>query len=51
MVALDDEGKPTRAPPLDAETDTERRRQREAELRRRNRLAERDQIVAEREGG
>jgi acyl-CoA hydrolase len=51
MVALDDEGKPTPAPPLQAESDTERRRQREAELRRRNRLAERDQIVAEREGG
>jgi hypothetical protein len=35
-------------PPLTAESDTERRRQREAELRRRNRLAEREQILADR---
>ena len=31
-----------------AETDDEERRQREAELRRANRLAERDQILGER---
>ncbi|MCB0866284.1 MAG: acyl-CoA thioesterase [Solirubrobacterales bacterium] len=43
MVALED-GKPVAAPRLIAETDEERRRQREAELRRANRLAERDQI-------
>jgi acyl-CoA hydrolase len=45
MVALDDEGKPVPVPPLVAESDDERRRQREAELRRANRLAERDQIL------
>ena len=49
MVALDDEGKPTPVPPLVAESDDERRRQREAELRRTNRLAERDQILADRD--
>ena len=48
MVALDDEGKPVPVPPLVAETEDERRRQREAELRRANRLAERDQILTER---
>jgi acyl-CoA hydrolase len=49
MVALDDQGRPTPVPPLGAESDDERRRQREAELRRANRLAERDQILAERD--
>jgi acyl-CoA hydrolase len=48
MVALDDEGKPIAVPALLAESDDERRRQREAELRRANRLAERDQILADR---
>jgi acyl-CoA hydrolase len=48
MVALDDEGRPTRVPPLVASSDDEHRRQREAELRRANRLAERDQILGER---
>ena len=48
MVALDDEGKPTPSAPLLTETDTEKRREREAETRRRNRLAEREQILAER---
>ena len=43
MVALD-EGEPTTAPKLIAESEDELRRQREAELRRANRLAERDQI-------
>src|SRR5919198_5676464 len=53
MVALDDHGRPTAVPPLRPETATEERRAREAELRRRNRLAEREQIRAERraEGG
>ncbi|HEX5956812.1 MAG TPA: acyl-CoA thioesterase [Solirubrobacterales bacterium] len=45
MVALDDHAKPTRVPELLTETDIEARRRREAELRRANRLAERDQIV------
>jgi acyl-CoA hydrolase len=49
MVALDDEGKPVQVPPLLAESDAERRRQREAELRRANRLAERDQILTHRD--
>ncbi len=43
MVALED-GKPVTAPKLIAEDDEELRRQSEAELRRKNRLAERDQI-------
>jgi acyl-CoA hydrolase len=49
MVALDDEGRPVQVPPLVAESDDERRRQREAELRRANRLAERDQILTDRD--
>jgi acyl-CoA hydrolase len=48
MVALDGDGHPTRAHPLAAESEDERRRLREAELRRANRLAERDQIRGER---
>ena len=44
MVAIDD-GHPVPAPKLLAETDAEIRRQREAEMRRANRLAERDQIL------
>jgi acyl-CoA hydrolase len=38
-VALDDEGKPRRVPPLIAETDEERQRQKEASVRRKTRLA------------
>jgi acyl-CoA hydrolase len=48
MVAVDDNGRPISIPPLLAETSEEQRREREAQLRRRNRLAERDQIMAER---
>jgi acyl-CoA hydrolase len=48
MVAVDDGGHPTPVPPLAVESDAERRRQREAELRRQNRLAERAQILADR---
>ena len=48
MVALDVNGEPTAVPPLLVEDESERRRQREAEMRRANRLAERDQIVSER---
>ena len=44
MVALDDDGKPTGVAPIEAETDEQRRRQREAQLRRDNRLRERDEI-------
>jgi acyl-CoA hydrolase len=46
MVALDDAGEPTPAPALLIEGDTERRRQREAETRRRHRLAEREEILS-----
>lgn len=45
MVALDDAGKPAPVPELEAESDIEVRRRREAELRRKNRLAERDEIL------
>jgi acyl-CoA hydrolase len=48
MVALDENGSPTPVPRLIAETSTEERRMREAELRRANRLAERDEILAAR---
>jgi acyl-CoA hydrolase len=51
MVALDDDGRPTPVPPVEPETDDERRRQREAELRRRNRLAEREAILEGRGAG
>jgi acyl-CoA hydrolase len=44
MVALDREGQPTRVPPLIPETPDEMRRQHEAEVRRDNRLAEREAI-------
>jgi acyl-CoA hydrolase len=45
MVALDADGHPTQVPPLIATDPTEERRMREAELRRTNRLAEREQIL------
>lgn len=48
MVALDDEGNPTEVPPLSCESDAERRRESEAQLRRANRLAEREHIRAAR---
>jgi acyl-CoA hydrolase len=44
MVALDENGRPTEVPPLLAESPEERRREREAQTRRRNRLAERDEL-------
>jgi len=50
MVALDDDGRPAPVPPLRAESAVEERRMREAELRRANRLAERAEIVARRNG-
>jgi acyl-CoA hydrolase len=48
MVAIDDDGTPARVPELRCESDAEHRREREAQLRRKNRLAEREQIVRER---
>src|SRR5215212_12125871 len=38
MVALDDEGRPSPVPAIECTSDTERRREREAQLRRANRL-------------
>jgi acyl-CoA hydrolase len=49
MVALDEQGRPAPVPPILAQTPDEIRRQREAELRRANRLAERDEILRRRE--
>jgi acyl-CoA hydrolase len=46
MVALDEDGQPTPVPAVAAESEDEVRRQREAELRRSNRLAERDEILS-----
>ena len=51
MVALDEEGKPTAVPGVIAESDDEKRRLREAEVRRRNRLAEREEILGGRGPG
>jgi acyl-CoA hydrolase len=49
MVAVDEHGKPMPVPPLRTEGPTEERRQREAETRRRNRLAEREEILEARQ--
>ena len=46
MVAVDEKGQPRPVPALVPETEDEVRRQREAEVRRKNRLAERDQILS-----
>jgi acyl-CoA hydrolase len=46
MVAVDDEGNPVQVPPLLTSTPEEIRREGEAQLRRSNRLAEREQIQA-----
>jgi len=48
MVALDAAGRPARVPALEASSTDERRRMREAELRRVNRLAERAEMLASR---
>jgi acyl-CoA hydrolase len=48
MVALDDDGSPSAVPSLSCETPTQIRREREAQVRRANRLAEREQILSER---
>jgi acyl-CoA hydrolase len=48
MVALDETGRPAPVPPLRATTPDEQQRMREAELRRANRLAEREEMVARR---
>ena len=51
MVALDEDGRPTAVPPLAPETPDEHRRAQEAELRRNNRLAEREAILQGRGAG
>jgi uncharacterized protein (TIGR00369 family) len=51
FVALDDDGKPTPVPPLLVETDIERRRQREAKLRRAARMAHTEALRAQRRDG
>ncbi|HEX8103839.1 MAG TPA: acyl-CoA thioesterase [Solirubrobacteraceae bacterium] len=53
FVALDDDGRPTSVTPLEIDPDDVdgRRREQDAQLRRRNRLAERDEIRAARENG
>jgi len=51
MVAVDESGEPIEVPPLVPETADEERRQREAETRRRNRLAEREEILEGRRAG
>ncbi len=48
MVAIDEHGRPIAVPPLEPQTPEEERRRREAELRRANRLRERDEIAAAR---
>jgi acyl-CoA hydrolase len=44
MVALDEDGQPAEVPPVEPDTPDEERREREAQLRRDNRLAEREAI-------
>jgi len=48
MVAVDEQGRPVPVPPLVLGDDIDRRREREAQLRRRSALAEREAILAER---
>jgi acyl-CoA hydrolase len=45
MVAVDEIGRPRPVPPLVVENEDEERRERAAQTRRRNRLAEREEIV------
>ena len=48
FVAVDEHGNPRPVPPLLPETDEDRRRWREAEIRRRHRLARREEIRSSR---
>jgi acyl-CoA hydrolase len=48
MVAMDESGEPCEVPPLLVQSPDEQRREREAQTRRRNRLAEREEIRAHR---
>ena len=49
FVALDEQSRPRSVPPIEPETEIERRRQRAAKLRRRARMAHQEAIRAERE--
>jgi acyl-CoA hydrolase len=49
MVALDEDGRPTEVPQLEVEHPEHARRRREAQTRRDNRLAEREQLKLVRE--
>lgn len=51
MVAIDEDGRPTEIPPFEPQDADEVRREQEAQLRRANRLAERDAILAQRARG
>jgi acyl-CoA hydrolase len=48
MVAIDESGRPAVVPPLNPTGAERRRREREAQLRRANRLSEREQMLAQR---
>ena len=48
MVAVDAEGHPIEVPPLVAETEEQRSREADAQVRRHNRLSERDQLLERR---
>ena len=50
FVAIDTDGKPRPIPPLAPDSDSERRRMREAEIRRAHRLAKKQEIDAGRTG-
>ena len=50
MVAVDEDGQPVPVAKLVAETDEQRSREAEAQVRRRNRLQEREEIVERRKG-
>jgi acyl-CoA hydrolase len=49
MVALDEDGRPSEVPPLVVDDEAGERREREAQTRRRNRLAEREEILRHRD--